>query len=139
MQTKFVHFRKRDKKGRRLAIFARAVSQIGEFDKEIPPPDSLEILVFTCSLDDQFSKKKGYELYDQFGKNNPNVHPERFLIPIVDNKPLKSFINWANDTFYTYTVLEVAATLPIIWRSVGDEIEAYEVGKTEVIKVIDKK
>ena len=77
-----------DEKGRRLSIFAK------QKDKE------LEITIITCSKKDQFSKKEAKSLYAQVNWGKTTCKPQRFTIPIKDDKPKWTFINWCRENYY---------------------------------------
>lgn len=123
----FVNFKKRDKKGRRLSIFAEIVF------------NQLFILVFTCSPEDNFSRKTGYWLYERWKSGgDPDVaKPISKGVIIVDEKPLKTFINWCNDTYYEADeVFVMNAKAPIVYKldENGDMIDVKVVGKIKLDK-----
>jgi hypothetical protein len=102
MEQIFANFQKYDERGRRINIFAV------EDDFVV---GHLKIVYFPCSNRDQFSKNKGWELYNNyrsFVDLSEGLHRSSEVIPLVtvlfveidDNKPKKTFLNWCNDNFY---------------------------------------
>lgn len=79
-----------DEKGRRLSIFSRLKGE------------RMEILVFTCSKKDTFSKKKARDLYNEFGgeKTEYSSKPKFVYIPIENDKPKFTFLKWCRENFY---------------------------------------
>lgn len=95
----YANFNKYDNKGRRLSIFGVEENENGV----------VRTYVFTCSKCDQFSKRKAWQLFENYTKSlNEEYLDENDEVPvvtvekvdIVDNKPKKTFINWCNENFY---------------------------------------
>jgi len=96
-----------DEKGRRLTIVGRVVAdsceeqQDGTLKFENP---QLEIHVVTCSKHDEFSRKKVRTLVTNlqkgFSVKDLGFHPVVHLIPIKDDKPKWTFINWCRENYY---------------------------------------
>ena len=72
-----------DKKGRRLSIFGEVVD------------NKINITIIPCSKHDKFYKDKANILFNTIG-----AYKELHIIPIIDNKSMKSFINWCETNFY---------------------------------------
>jgi hypothetical protein len=81
-----------DEKGRRLTIVGRVVV------------DQLEIHVVTCSKHDEFSRKAVKTLVNRLSEgvdiSDLKFHPVIHLIPIKEDKPKWTFINWCRENFY---------------------------------------
>lgn len=89
-----------DQKGRRLSIFGRNLD------------NKLVIDIITCSKKDEFSKKKGRELFNEYiellSKNVDNplpCYPIQILVEIENEKPGYSFIKFCNNNFYKKTTI----------------------------------
>ena len=76
-----------DKKGRRLSIFGEKGGL------------NVLITVIPCSKNDIFKKSIAKELYNRTGLSL-EVNCELFVIPIIDDKPRKSFIDWCELNYY---------------------------------------
>jgi|SRR5882762_5254302 len=97
-----------DEKGRRLTIVGRIVADGAEIEQKDGSlkfdNEQLEIQVVTCSKHDEFSKKIVRPFIDLLEKgeytDELNFHPEVFHIPIKDDKPKWTFINWCQENYY---------------------------------------
>ncbi len=81
-----------DEKGRRLSIFAEELKELEE--------NEMEITVITCSKHDQFSRAEAKHLYAGYNWGKPYCNPQTFIVPIKDNKPKWTFINWCRENYY---------------------------------------
>jgi hypothetical protein len=111
-----------DSKGRRLSIFGQPTYASGEFDSSLPTkPTHILITIFTCSKKDTFVKKKAIELYEDYKAGNIlQSKPIIFYIPVVDEKPGKSFINFLNDTYFRKFVEIVVARQDVLVNNTGE-------------------
>lgn len=118
MNQVYSNFKKYDSKGRRVAIFGWRYNSGKE---------RMKVTVFTCSLQDKFSKetaKRAWAEYDSIIRDiqaehmPPKFHGETFTIPddqYDPQKPLKSFIYWCNETYWFKKVMGTPlVTLPIV-------------------------
>jgi hypothetical protein len=128
-----------DNRRRRLTIFAKPVLETVEEGSKIKTtmgynpildgslrPTHLHVYIITCSKKDQFDKKYARDLLDEFlefrenGKDGAIAHPIELLIPIKENKPKFTFIQWCHDNFYKYKQLEFALSTPCLVK--GDQM-----------------
>jgi hypothetical protein len=91
-QKIFASFQHYDVKGRRLSIFGTPFKD----------GSGMEILVFFCSKQDQFSKEYGWNLYRSFRdvyqfKEVVKMSPYMEVVPGTSKK---DFIIWCNNLFY---------------------------------------
>ena len=89
-----------DVQARRLAIF-------GEYTGHL-----IKYYVFTCSRKDQFSKNTALALFEDYksGRNLAESYPVVFTVPVLNNKPGKTFIDFLNQSFLRkHTIASVFA------------------------------
>lgn len=106
-QDYYVTYRFFDERGRRLAIFGVPVDKAITFGQQPlgETPTHIKVTVITCSKKDTFSKRIAKEMFDntrhldKFG-NSPEAHPLTLIIPMEENKPKWSFLNWCQNTYY---------------------------------------
>lgn len=85
---KWSNFIRYDKSGRRLSIFCDILNE-----KE------LIITVIPCAKKDVFSKKDGIAYFKE-GKG------VKHIVPIIEDKPIKTFMNWCKENYYRKTIYE---------------------------------
>lgn len=126
----FSNFKKYDKKGNRLAIFARAIAQ----DK-----NKLYVTVITCSKKDTFIKNTSKEVYKKYieGENNPIInnvvfHPNSYVIEI-DNvaTPKKCFLTHCYKEYCSLKDNVFSFKSPILDAKIGRGVK----GSKNIIKV----
>ncbi len=100
----YVTYKFYDEKSRRLTIFGTK--------KE----DKLQIVTITCSSKDYFSKKRAKALFDAWIYSEANAplaspiivpHPVVVEIPIEDEKPKFTFMNYCKSTYKRITSKEI--------------------------------
>lgn len=123
MITEFANFKKYDKKGRRISVFGKLNG------------DKIDICVHTCSKADQFSREKAYIVHKEWEisrKGKPIIAET----PVIDNKPMKSFLEFCDKEFYEYDEWPVQnAVIPVVYKeNPGGEGEVKIVGKVKAAK-----
>jgi hypothetical protein len=91
MDEVFANFKKYNEKGQRMNIFA------------VVHDNDIIITYFPCSKKDQFCKEIGWELWELYFDDTMGIEEMKLVsnavIPIVDGKPKKTFLNWCNENF----------------------------------------
>lgn len=89
MERAFANFQKYNEKGQRMNLFAEVNG------------DEIVIIYFPCSTKDQFSKSTAWEMYVNYCTKCVEIKSLTLtIIPVVENKPKKTFLNWCNENFY---------------------------------------
>jgi hypothetical protein len=117
MEHYYATFKYFDRKGRRLAAFARYRTY-----------NEAELFVLTCSLEDNFSKKlarRVYEKYLTIGLTPEFTTEYKPLIELVEIKPEKgevqTLLDYCNKNYYIEAEVEVTEHIPVLFNQDREE------------------
>jgi len=113
-QDYLVTYKFYDHRKRRLGIFGVPIVAFGEFEEGSTQkiPTHLRVVVFTCSKKDIFSKQRVRKYFEIYTTRSEEQAPEMlkpfdFIIPIEDNKPKQTFLNYCEQNYFKpYPVLQ---------------------------------
>jgi hypothetical protein len=96
----YCNFQKYNSRGDRMAIFGTVAGEI------------INIVIFRCAVQDQFSKKRARQVFEEYRKGNTLVdeiqyHPSTSLVSIEENRPKSTFQKFCHVNYYRKNILQI--------------------------------
>lgn len=106
----YCNFQKYNERGDRMAIFGTVAGDI------------INLVIFRCSVTDQFSKKRARKVFEEYRKGNTKVddiqyHPSTRMISVEEGRPKSSFQKFCHVNYYKRNILQI---------SIGDAIFPFQ-------------